>query len=141
MVYNFSVIRSETSLLLSRGTSCLNLFHPLHTPQLHQHHHLRSACHPGNRIYQLTLMPKTLVKLVSHKNILDIFSFNVNHCLIIIISSEISLRSYVVKSWFIFPLHLISDHKLTRVVQPVATCRQSPYLHKPAIVIVTSFSL
>jgi len=29
----------------------------------------------------------------------------------------------------------------TRAVQPVATCRQSPYLHKPAIVIVTSFSL
>jgi len=26
-------------------------------------------------------------------------------------------------------------------VQPVATCRQSPYLHKPAIVIVMSFSL
>ena len=26
-------------------------------------------------------------------------------------------------------------------MQPVATCRQSPYLHKPAIVIVTSFSL
>jgi len=25
--------------------------------------------------------------------------------------------------------------------QPVATCRQSPYLHKPATVIVTSFSL
>ena len=30
---------------------------------------------------------------------------------------------------------------LTRAVQPVATCRQSPYLRKPAIVIVTSFSL
>jgi len=30
---------------------------------------------------------------------------------------------------------------VTRVVQPVATCRQSPYLHKPAIVIVTSFPL
>ena len=29
----------------------------------------------------------------------------------------------------------------TRAVQPVAICRQSPYLHKPAIVIVTSFSL
>ena len=29
---------------------------------------------------------------------------------------------------------------LTRAVQPVATCRQSPYLHKPAV-IVTSFSL
>jgi len=29
----------------------------------------------------------------------------------------------------------------TRVVQPMATCRQSPCLHKPAIVIVTSFSL
>jgi len=29
----------------------------------------------------------------------------------------------------------------TRAVQPVATCRQSPpYLHKPAIVIVTSFA-
>jgi len=28
-----------------------------------------------------------------------------------------------------------------RAVQPVATCRQSPYLHKPTIVIVTSFSL
>jgi len=26
-------------------------------------------------------------------------------------------------------------------VQPVTTCLQSPYLHKPAIVIVTSFSL
>jgi len=25
--------------------------------------------------------------------------------------------------------------------QPVATCRQLPYLHKPAIVTVTSFSL
>jgi len=29
----------------------------------------------------------------------------------------------------------------TRAVQPVATCRQSPYVHKPAIVIVSSFSL
>ena len=29
----------------------------------------------------------------------------------------------------------------TRTVQPVTTCRQSPYLRKPAIVIVTSFSL
>jgi len=29
----------------------------------------------------------------------------------------------------------------TSAVQPVATCRQSPYLHKPATVIVTSFSL
>jgi len=30
---------------------------------------------------------------------------------------------------------------VTGAVQPVATCRQSPYLHKPAIIIVTSFSL
>jgi len=30
---------------------------------------------------------------------------------------------------------------VTRAAQPVATCRQSPYLHKPAIVIVTSFLL
>jgi len=28
-----------------------------------------------------------------------------------------------------------------RPLQPVATCRQSPYLHKPAIIIVTSFWL
>jgi len=33
------------------------------------------------------------------------------------------------------------DLECTRAVQPVATCHQSPYLHKPAIVIVTSFSL
>jgi len=26
--------------------------------------------------------------------------------------------------------------RITRTLQPVATCRQSPYLHKPAIVIV-----
>jgi len=30
---------------------------------------------------------------------------------------------------------------LTRAVQPVATCHQLSYLHKPAILIVTSFSL
>ena len=30
---------------------------------------------------------------------------------------------------------------LIRAVQPVATCRRSSYLHKPAIAIVTSFSL
>ena len=29
----------------------------------------------------------------------------------------------------------------TRVVQPMAACRQSPYLHKPAIIVVMSFSL
>jgi len=28
----------------------------------------------------------------------------------------------------------------TRAVYPMATCRQSPYLHMPTIVIVTSFS-
>ena len=30
---------------------------------------------------------------------------------------------------------------VTRTLQPVATCRQSPYLHKPAIAIITSLSL
>jgi len=30
---------------------------------------------------------------------------------------------------------------LERCMQPVATCRQSPYLHKPAVVTVTSLSL
>jgi len=28
----------------------------------------------------------------------------------------------------------------TKALQPVATCRQSPYLHKPAIIIMTSFA-
>jgi len=28
---------------------------------------------------------------------------------------------------------------VTGAVQPVATCRQSPYLHKPAVIIMTSF--
>jgi len=37
--------------------------------------------------------------------------------------------------------HICSSLYFTRAVQPVATCRQSPYLHKPAIVIVTSLSL
>ena len=36
---------------------------------------------------------------------------------------------------------MILNMTTTRAVQPVATCRQSPYLHKAAIVIVTSFSL
>jgi len=30
---------------------------------------------------------------------------------------------------------------ITRALEPVATCRQSPYLHKPAIIIMTSLSL
>jgi len=40
-------------------------------------------------------------------------------------------------------VHCKLDHYyiITTVVQPVATCPQSPYLHKPATVIVTSFSL
>jgi len=33
--------------------------------------------------------------------------------------------------------HSMTD---TGAVQPVATCRQSPHLHKPAIVTVTSFA-
>jgi len=37
----------------------------------------------------------------------------------------------------------IGDHitHYTRALQPVATCRQSPYLHKPAVITVMSFSL
>ena len=37
--------------------------------------------------------------------------------------------------WFSF------KSRPTRALQPVATCRRSPYLHKPAIIIMTSFSL
>ena len=32
---------------------------------------------------------------------------------------------------------MVAGLYLTRAVEPVATCRQSPYLHKPAVVIVT----
>jgi len=39
------------------------------------------------------------------------------------------------------PLNDLPPSSYTRAVQPVATCRQSPYLHKPAIVTVTSISL
>jgi len=40
----------------------------------------------------------------------------------------------------------MADHGITRAkdttaVPPVATCHQSPYLHKPGTVIMTSFSL
>jgi len=31
--------------------------------------------------------------------------------------------------------------KIYRALQPVATCRISPYIHKPVIIIMTSFSL
>ena len=40
-----------------------------------------------------------------------------------------------------FSRHTSLSFTCSRAVQPVATCRQSPYLHKPAIVIVASFSL
>jgi len=43
LLYNFPLVKSETSLLVSRWISCLNLFHPL--TQLR--YHLHSACHPG----------------------------------------------------------------------------------------------
>jgi len=49
-------------------------------------------------------------------------------------------RQSVVSSWS-FTGRLRRRLNVTRAVQPVATCRQSPYLHKPAIVIVTSSSL
>jgi len=49
------------------------------------------------------------------------------------------------KGWFSIRINNAqkASIKYTRAVQPVATCRQSPYLHKPAIVIVivTLFSL
>ena len=38
---------------------------------------------------------------------------------------------------WLYPLTIYS----TRALQHVATCGQSPYLHKPAIIIMTSFSL
>ena len=36
---------------------------------------------------------------------------------------------------------IVRQFKLERCMQPVATCRQSPYLHQLAIIIMTSFSL
>jgi len=41
----------------------------------------------------------------------------------------------------VLPTSVASERLFSSAVQPVATCRQSPYLHKPATVIVMSFSL
>ena len=56
-LYNLPLIRRQTSLLVNTGTHCPHLFHLVHIqpPQLHQHLHLCSACHPSNRTYPLTL--------------------------------------------------------------------------------------
>jgi len=51
MLYNFPLTRSQASLFVSRTTSCINLFYCLRTPQLHQHHHLNSTCHPEYPLY------------------------------------------------------------------------------------------
>ena len=51
--------------------------------------------------------------------------------IIIIILITISIISVIT---IVIRLQFIN----TRAMQPVATCRQSPYLHKLAIVIVTS---
>jgi len=51
--------------------------------------------------------------------------------------------TYFVSNWDIKPkTQSTSEHSVqTRAVQPVATRRQSPCLPKPAVVIMTSFSL
>ena len=53
------------------------------------------------------------------------------------------LRTHGAATWlarYRREFHIHSLH-YTTAVQPVATCRQSLYLRKPAIVVVTSFSL
>ena len=37
-------------------------------------------------------------------------------------------------------MHINAQSVTTGVLQPVDTCRQSSYLHKPAIIIMTSFA-
>ena len=56
LLYNLPLILSDTSLLVSSGTSCLNLFQPFEfwPPQLHQHLHPHSARHLSNKTYPLT---------------------------------------------------------------------------------------
>ena len=49
------------------------------------------------------------------------------------LTANITFVSTIVITWL-----LIS---YTRALQPVATCRQWSYIHKPAIIIMTSFSL
>jgi len=67
--------------------------------------------------------------------------------------SGLTISFYNLSPSFLWPtsrsytLHFRVDNanfqysKVTRALQPVATCRQLPYRHKPAIAIVTSFSL
>ena len=47
-MYNLPLIINDTSILVSSGTNCLNLFQPI------QHLHPHSACHLGNKTYPLT---------------------------------------------------------------------------------------
>jgi len=51
LAHNLAVIRREPSLLVSRGTSCLKLFHPSSTAALRSPSTVHST---SNRIYPLT---------------------------------------------------------------------------------------
>jgi len=48
---------------------------------------------------------------------------------------------WAVDSYFLCPSLYFTNFLQSRALQPMATYRQSPYFHKPAIIIMTSFSL
>jgi len=53
LLYSLPLLINNISLLVSNGTNCLNLFHPIWIlpPQLHQHLHPHSTYHLGSRTY------------------------------------------------------------------------------------------
>ena len=55
LLYSLPLLINDISLLISNGTNCLNLFHPIGfwPPQLHQHLHPHSTYHLGSRTYPL----------------------------------------------------------------------------------------
>ena len=51
------------------------------------------------------------------------------------------LSEAMVESFLWWQCNTLCTSSCTRAMQPVATCRQSPYLHKPAVIMMTSFLL
>jgi len=108
------------------------------TPEL-----LPSVAHPENFYFSAWFHHKTIFKSFREWAVLPVYVIVIVHKftlrIVVIGLRQMSRDStYAAINCNNFAFWVFSS---TRAVQPVATCRQSPYLHKPAIVIVTLFSL
>jgi len=104
---------------------------------------LPSVAHPENFYFSAWFHHKTIFKSFREWAELPVYVIVIVHKLtlrnVVIGLRQMSRDStYAAINCNNFAFSVFSN---TRAVQPVATCRQSPYLQKPAIVIVTSFSL